>query len=400
MKWQQFGNVFFQANEGKLIDKPGKGIYQVVTEMTAGSINFGLQYLSDKFEFKFKIYDLGIGDISERVVNTWYSGFFRERNKNLGVIYNGKKGTGKTIAAKLLCNELSELPVIIIPEYYKGLQNFLQSLNFECIIFIDEAEKIFPEDNEEASSALLRSIDGILSGSRKLFILTTNELNINDNLINRPSRIRYIKEFNGISDKAIKEIIEDKLINKDLKDKVFSEIKKLTFITIDVIENIIDEFNIHENLIEGDIFNIPTKDFRYKVLNLKFFDNSMDALITLDDVINLSKTIKNIKGLTSVYAPINNHIDSKDYEDLGLLEDNSCVRDYIYKWVYKNIKKSESSIDTYRSDVDIDYFATWSTALFPGIESTESYTKIKNIKNGCIEFINDNGETYFGILLQ
>ena len=57
-------------------------------------------------------------------------------------------------------------------------------------------------------------------------------------------------------------------------------------------------------------------------------------------------------------------------------------------------------MDTYRSDVDIDYFATWSTSLFPGIESTEHYTKIKNIKNGCIEFINDNGETYFGILLQ
>ena len=55
MKWQQFGNVFFQANEGKLIDKPEKGIYQVITEMTAGGINFGLQYLSDKFEFKFKI---------------------------------------------------------------------------------------------------------------------------------------------------------------------------------------------------------------------------------------------------------------------------------------------------------------------------------------------------------
>ncbi len=60
---------------------------------------------------------------------------------------------------------------------------FIQSLCFEAIILIDEAEKTFDEEED----VLLKMIDGVYNSKRKLYILTTNELNIDENLLGRPN---------------------------------------------------------------------------------------------------------------------------------------------------------------------------------------------------------------------
>lgn len=47
-----------------------------------------------------KIYDLGCDEMLRTIKKTWESDVFVKGEKNLGVIFNGLKGTGKTLSAK------------------------------------------------------------------------------------------------------------------------------------------------------------------------------------------------------------------------------------------------------------------------------------------------------------
>lgn len=166
----------------------------------------------------------------QRIIKTWSSELFIKSNKNLGVIFNGLKGTGKTIAAKLLSNRMG-LPVIVISKPIKGMLEFIQSLCFECIILIDEAEKTFKEEQE----VLLKMIDGVYNSKRKLYLLTTNKLTVDENLLGRPGRIRYIKEFGNLSTKAVNEVIDDNLSDPALKIDILKLVDTLEISTIDIL---------------------------------------------------------------------------------------------------------------------------------------------------------------------
>lgn len=109
-----------------------------------------------------------------------------ERRQEPRSHFNGLKGTGKTIGAKILSNRMG-IPVILVNAPYNGLLDFIQSLCFECVVLIDEAEKTFHENGE----ILLKMIDGVYNEKRKLYLLTTNNLYLDSNLLGRPGRIRY-----------------------------------------------------------------------------------------------------------------------------------------------------------------------------------------------------------------
>lgn len=416
MKWNRIGSRYYPAMETELSLIPEKGIFQVIEEETPGGILVGLEKIGEKFKFDFKIYDLGIDDFLKRILDTWNSGFFRKTNKNLGIIYNGVKGTGKTIAAKILCNEVN-IPTIIINHRFKGILEFIQSIDFECIVLIDEAEKVFQNSDEEASSDLLRMIDGVYSNSRKIFILTTNELRINDNLISRPSRIRYVKEFDGVTDLAITQLIKDKLVDKSLEDKVREDISNLLFNSIDIIENIISEYNIHGNTIKGT-FNIPNK---LEKLSLLFFNVSNrytgESLISIEDVISIKRLIKSegsgtlkISGFESNLLDIVKEDTFKKYnleEILKYSEEDDIksltLEDFVDFWFY-----TEKNIDFTKTEISNNLYLTnmksWSPQPYEGLTVDIGYTDhvISEIKEGVIKFkvFDDETEEFrFGILL-
>ena len=215
-KWIDESGIFYPINgEIVLHSTPGEGIWQVYKSPNPQDGRIGLKKIFDsKFTFDFKIYELGCERMIERIKKVWNSEEFMEDNKNLGIIFNGTKGTGKTISAKILCNEL-DMPVIIVDKTFNGaILPFIQSLNFECVIFLDEAEKSFKDDESEI---LLKLIDGVFNVSRKLYILTTNTLTVNENLINRPGRIRYIQQFCNLTEKAVNDFVDDNLKDKSLK---------------------------------------------------------------------------------------------------------------------------------------------------------------------------------------
>ena len=265
-KWINDGGILYPIpGYASLLTSPGNGIFRIYEQPQTKRL--GLEKIDDTFRFDFKIYDLDCEEVLSKVIKTWTSDLFRESNKNLGVIFNGIKGTGKTIAAKLLCNRIG-LPVIVISKPVDGMLEFIQSLHFESIILIDEAEKTFREEQE----VLLKMIDGVYNDMRKLYILTTNKLSIDENLLGRPGRIRYIKEFSNLSSGAVNDVIDDNLKDASLKEEVLKVVDSLEISTIDILKAIIDECNIMGAVPSDSTLNIPKAKYRMQIIRFGNLD--------------------------------------------------------------------------------------------------------------------------------
>lgn len=261
-KWVKENGVFYPIpGDTTLHQTPGTGVFQIYEEKSMGGSRLGLRKMADEFTFNFKIYDLGADDIMRKIDLTWNSDVFVDGKKNLGVIFNGLKGTGKTIASKILSNRM-KMPVVIVPAAFDGLLGFIQSLCFESTILIDEAEKTFKEDGD----VLLKMIDGVYNESRKLYIMTTNRLSIDENLLGRPGRVRYIKQFGNLTAKAVGDYIKDNLRDQSKKEQILDVVDILEISTIDILKAIVDEVNIHGAITENSLLNIPKASYKIDVV--------------------------------------------------------------------------------------------------------------------------------------
>jgi len=220
-----------------------------------------LEPYAEKFSFDYKLYDLQ-NDFIDHVCKT-----YNNTTGNLGVLLNGIKGTGKTVTAKELANKLN-LPVIIVKSFGERNQDlieYLSSINSDCILFFDEFEKNFDEND----STILQIMDGVYnSGNRKVFLLTTNTMTINDNLIGRPSRIRYVKTFGNLEFKVVKDYLDDNLEDKSCCAEVIEFIDSLTISTIDILKTIVNEINIHgiEDFRKSkSYFNVKNNEYTYQI---------------------------------------------------------------------------------------------------------------------------------------
>lgn len=260
--WLKNGRSYSQIEDSvKLIQKLPKKVYTMCEDRYE---RIYLEEYASEFYFDFKIYGLE-SDFVNHVMKT-----FENTTSNLGILLNGTKGTGKTVTAKILANKMN-LPVIIVPRSMSGLQDFISKLNSEVILFFDEFEKSFNRED----STILSIMDGVYNAKyRKIFILTTNQLYINDNLIGRPSRIRYKKTFSNLSPETIKEYLEDNLKDKSKADQVVSMIDSLSISTIDILKSIVEEINIHE--CDTSVFkkwiNVETAKYSWK-----FFCKRVDS---------------------------------------------------------------------------------------------------------------------------
>lgn len=222
-----------------------KGVYKYQVDMFESPF---LSKVQDEFYFPYKVYGVET-EFIDRVVKSWH-----HTNGNFGVILNGLKGTGKTVTAELIANQL-ELPVIIVSFHHKSLISFLNDIQQDVLIFIDEFEKIY--DGWE--NKLLTVMDGALKTKHRLFfLLTTNELRVDRNLLQRPSRVRYVKTFSDLTLPVIMEVVEDKLQHKELYECTVKFISELPIITMDLIKSVVEEVNIHQEDPANfrDVFNI------------------------------------------------------------------------------------------------------------------------------------------------
>ena len=168
------------------------------------------------------------------------------------------------------------MPVIIMKSFGErndSLIEYLSSINTDIILFFDEFEKTFDEDD----STILKLMDGVYNNSnRKLFILTTNKLYINNNLLNRPSRLRYLLEFDSLEPQVIEAYIKDNLKDMTYYDKVLEMSQSLSNASIDVLKQVVNEINLvgFENFEKyKDIFNIEFNKYCYNCIASDWFDS-------------------------------------------------------------------------------------------------------------------------------
>jgi hypothetical protein len=254
--WLKTNNVYRKVEgDFKTVDTVPAGIYNLGVSMTG----WYLEKYADKFTFDYKMYGLQT-EFCNHVLKTYHS-----TNGNFGIMLTGTKGTGKTVTAKTLANDFN-LPVIIVKDMGDSNQSmieYLSGFNFDCVLFLDEFEKNFSDKD----STILQIMDGVYNiGYRKIFLLTTNALTVNENLLGRPSRIRYVKRFGNLELKTVEEYLDDELKVPEARQELIDFIDTLTISTIDILKTIVNEVNIHgiDGLMKAkEFFNVTTLDFNY-----------------------------------------------------------------------------------------------------------------------------------------
>lgn len=278
LKWIKSGSRYNQV-EGEIESVPvvPPGIYE--TELTMAG--WFLHKTADRFDFPYKLYDLQ-NDFLLHLKKTYEC-----TTGNLGILFNGIRGTGKTVTAKTFANMLN-LPIIIVKsmgDHNEGLISYLSSFNFDCVFFFDEFEKQFNEND----CSILQFMDGVYSSNyRRVFLLTTNSLSVNENLLSRPSRVRYVREFGNLEEKVVREYLKDNLHDQEATEELVGYVDTLTISTIDILKTIVEEVNIHgiDKFLEvKKFFNVKTATFDYRMVRAYVHQSDVEraGAYTIDD---------------------------------------------------------------------------------------------------------------------
>ena len=178
---------------------------------------------------------------SDRILRT-----FADRPTTTGVLLVGEKGSGKTLLARSVSVSGAAMgyPTIIIntPFNGDGFNSFIQSIEQPCIMLFDEFEKVYDKDKQER---ILTLLDGVFP-TKKLFILTSNDkYRVDNNMKNRPGRIYYLLEFQGLGEEFIREYCADNMHPEHSKyvDDIVSISSRFDSFNFDMLVAFVEEVN-------------------------------------------------------------------------------------------------------------------------------------------------------------
>jgi len=244
----------------------------------------------------------------DRIINT-----YNDRSRSTGSLLLGEKGSGKTLLAKLISNKMlaNNVPVLIIKSKIEGdLGSFLSSISQEIVVFFDEFEKIYNEDSQQE---LLSIFDGVFS-KKRLYLLTANEAwKISGLFKNRPGRVFYIKEYEGLEKQFILDYVNENLVNKELINEIMMSINGHR-INFDMISAIVEEANRYGDKELKYVFNmlntnaIETKNFSVYIKYISI-ENIRDNWFHLGNSNTSDKEIAIL--LDNTYYSRNRHVIEK-----------------------------------------------------------------------------------------
>jgi len=242
------------------------GNYIVEKDLDTGQLYFES---TDPFYVSGKIY----GDTEkqrDRIFNT-----FQDRTAATGVLLNGEKGSGKTLLAKMLSLKgiAYGYPTITINQPWCGEQfnKLIQSIEQPAIVMFDEFEKVYDDEHQPLMLTLL---DGVFP-TKKLFVLTCNDKwRIDSHMRNRPGRIFYLLDFDGLDSKFITEYCNENLNDTSHTETVCRIASLFHKFNFDVLKALCEEMNR---------YNESPQD-AMKMLNAKPFsdnDSAYDVILSI-----------------------------------------------------------------------------------------------------------------------
>lgn len=239
------GAFVVYGNEIQTYDKLPPGTYKVCYEQNRGPF---LVLREDPVNTE-PVY----GDVARRVQKTLKT--FSALRRNMGVILSGRKGSGKTLTAKVLMERAraAGVPTILVENNIPGLPAYIASIEQTCVVLFDEFEKAFPHSNNatDAQSALLSLFDG-LYGGRKLFVITCNDPGkLSPFLLNRPGRFHYHFASTDISVQDIRAYLRQNLAMD--KHHLIEQVVRMAYLcdmTYDMLRAIAFDLNLGYGLQE------------------------------------------------------------------------------------------------------------------------------------------------------
>lgn len=192
-----------------------------------------------------KLYKLEEDNIFIKRVLTYFNS--ENSGKTTGIMLSGTKGTGKTMLSKRIALE-SGLPIIVVDTRFPArvLNKVFKGFTTPVCMIFDEIEK---NDNYWDTRDLLGFLDGVETNAKKLVLMTCNETdNIDDNMFDRCSRIRYFKKYEANSNSIfVRSMAEDKGV-KNIDEVVNFIIKHIEVKSFDNILAFLDEVVLFEDV--------------------------------------------------------------------------------------------------------------------------------------------------------
>jgi len=269
----------FKLNEETALDELPAKIYTIRFHQLRG---FYLEITKDKLELPSKIY----GTVKARVDKCLK--VYTERPASTGILLTGDKGTGKTLLMSLLANKAIDalnLPVILVKEAFTGTQftSFLENIG-ECCLVFDEFGKMYTTDNYEEERASQQSLLSLMDGvdkTKRLIIITENrELDINEFILNRPSRAYYHFRYHKLDEKSIRDYCDDYGIDEEAMLDIIDLSRRSRIFSFDMLQSIVEEYLRFDNSVEEIIqdLNIDVREeAKPKLEILKVVETATDV---------------------------------------------------------------------------------------------------------------------------
>lgn len=250
----------------------------------------------ESFKMPEKIYE------TDEFMRSLISKTWDAESKNLGVLLTGTKGQGKSLNAKILCQQIG-LPVICINKQIPLKVDFVQFLNSikqDFVLYIDEFEKLFSkksksEDSEGGANgfhtqeSFLTFMDGVLTNENKILFLLTTDDEVTEFFINRPSRIKFLKEYDDLPEELFFKICEDKLFGHPKKEELIADLESnisLLSLNIDTLISILTDIKNLELPFSKfcHLYNYVPQKPRYEVyIKEDGGDEELKNIITLEE---------------------------------------------------------------------------------------------------------------------
>jgi hypothetical protein len=179
---------------------------------------------------------------ADRIINT-----FKDRTVSTGVVLQGEKGSGKTLLARILSEQLRQQGVstILVNTAFAGeaFNTFINQIDQPTMLFFDEFEKVYDMDKQ---NQLLTLLDGT-HRSKKLFVIALNDFyRVNDFMKNRPGRFFYSFKYEGLEEDEIRGYCEDNLNNKSRIDSIVTFSGTFSKFSFDILKAIVEEMNRYD----------------------------------------------------------------------------------------------------------------------------------------------------------